>query len=124
MSFSLKKTAYLILGIFFLIVAIIGAFVPLLPTTPFALLSAFFFSHSNKKLYFWLLTLPVLGKLIKNWNQYRVITLRSKIEATFVIVAFIIWAIIHFWSKPVIWGINLVIISLVLTFIWSRKSKV
>jgi uncharacterized membrane protein YbaN (DUF454 family) len=121
---QLKKSTYFTLGFLFLILAFIGAFLPLLPTTPFALLSAYFFSHSSERLHRWLLSLPILGPLIKNWEQHRIISLKAKINATFVMVCFSAWTCYRFWTQPIIWISFLAIMSLVLCFIWTRKSKV
>ena len=58
---------------------IIGAFLPVLPTTPFLLLAAFLFSKSSPRFHTWLLGLPVAGEGIRDWNQRKVIRPRAKI---------------------------------------------
>jgi uncharacterized membrane protein YbaN (DUF454 family) len=58
---------------------IIGAFLPILPTTPFLLLAAFLFSKSSPRLHNWLLSLPVAGEGMRDWNNNRVIKPRAKI---------------------------------------------
>ena len=56
-----------------------GAFLPVLPTTPFLLLSAFFFLRGNRKLYDWLLNHPRMGVYITNFVKHKAIPLRVKI---------------------------------------------
>jgi len=46
-----KKVVFKILGIFFMVVGIIGIFLPVFPTTPFILLSAYLFFNSSPKLF-------------------------------------------------------------------------
>ena len=67
------------LGIISLIMGIMGAFVPVLPTTPFLLLSAALFLRGNRKLYEWLMNHPRMGVYISNFVVHRSIPLRVKI---------------------------------------------
>jgi uncharacterized membrane protein YbaN (DUF454 family) len=69
----------IVLGIISLAVGILGIFLPLLPTTPFLLLSAFLFARSSEKLHSWLLNHKILGKYICDFLQDRTIPLRIKI---------------------------------------------
>ncbi len=47
------RTIYLIFGFIFLGLAILGIVLPILPTTPFLMLSAFLFAKSYKKIDIW-----------------------------------------------------------------------
>ena len=112
----------LILGWFFLVLGIIGIPLPLLPTTPFLLLSAFFFSRSSPRLHAWLRTHPVLGKTIRDWEEHKRISLRAKITATIAIT--ILFAISLLLGKlHLALKVMLVCIAVgVLFFIWTRPS--
>jgi uncharacterized membrane protein YbaN (DUF454 family) len=79
MKRKFQKIIFLVLGILSTTFGIIGIFLPLLPTTPFLLIAAFFFLKSSKRLYKWLTTHKILGKFIYNYIKYRAITLKSKI---------------------------------------------
>ena len=68
-----------VLGIISLALGIMGAFVPVLPTTPFLLLSAALFLRGNRRLYDWLLNHPRMGAYISNFVQHKAIPLRVKI---------------------------------------------
>ena len=68
-----------ILGIISLSLGIMGAFVPVLPTTPFLLLSAALFLRGNRKLYDWLMNHPRMGTYISNFVKHKAIPLRVKI---------------------------------------------
>lgn len=70
---QLKKTLYLIFGFVFIILGIVGLFLPLLPTTPFIILAAFFFSQSSEKCHQWLLNNKVFGPILYNWETSRCI---------------------------------------------------
>ena len=73
------KILYIIGGCLSLVLGIIGIFLPVLPTTPFLLLSATLFVHSSPRLYHWLLNQKHLGTYIRNFKERRSITLRTKI---------------------------------------------
>lgn len=121
---KIKKNAYITLGILFVLLAFIGAFLPILPSTPFALLAAFFFSRSSAKFHRWLVTLPILGSLISNWEKYRVISPKAKINSTLLMIFFYSWTIYRFQQHVWLLVSIGVIMTGVLVFIWTRKSKI
>ncbi|MCF6310874.1 MAG: YbaN family protein [Verrucomicrobiales bacterium] len=72
---------YLSLGFLFVALAALGVFLPVLPTTPFLILAAACFAKSSKKRHQWLLDHPIFGPSIRNWEEHRCMTLRSKVIA-------------------------------------------
>jgi len=56
-----------------------GSF-PLLPTTPFLLLSAACYVRDSRRLHDWLLGHPVLGGYIRNYSEGRGLPLRLKMS--------------------------------------------
>ena len=76
---SIIRYVYVVLGILFCVLGVIGIFVPLLPTTPFLLLSAALFFRSSPRLYHLLLNHPQLGPYIRNFREHKAIPLRIKI---------------------------------------------
>ena len=77
----MKSKLYKPLGFIFLGLAILGAFLPVLPSTPFILLAAWFFSKSSEKWHRWLLESELFGPMIKNWEANQCINARTKIFA-------------------------------------------
>lgn len=69
------------LGGVFLVLGIVGVFLPLLPTTPFLLLAAALFFRSSPRAYRWLLGHRYLGPYIRNFRESRSIPLRAKAVA-------------------------------------------
>ena len=70
-----------ILGLISLGLGILGAFLPVLPTTPLLLLAAALFLRGNRRLYDWLMNHPKLGPYITNFLKHKAIPLRIKVIA-------------------------------------------
>jgi uncharacterized membrane protein YbaN (DUF454 family) len=77
----LAQRMYQFLGFFFLALAILGIFLPLLPTTPFVLVAAACFARSSEKWHAWLLGNSTFGPMIRNWESNRCITRKVKVVA-------------------------------------------
>jgi uncharacterized membrane protein YbaN (DUF454 family) len=75
------KILLTILGLISLVLGILGAFLPVLPTTPLLLLAAFLFLRSNQRLYDWLMNHPKMGPYITNFIKHKAIPLRVKVIA-------------------------------------------
>lgn len=73
------KILYIILGCISLGLGIAGIFLPLLPTTPFLLLTAALYFRGSPRLYEWLLQQKRLGPYIRNFREQKSIPLHAKI---------------------------------------------
>lgn len=76
-----KKILYVFTGTLSLVLGIIGAFVPLMPTTVFLLIAAYFYVRSSPKLYNWLISHRIFGKYIENYRKYKAMPRRAKVFA-------------------------------------------
>ncbi len=102
---------------------IIGAFLPIIPTTPFLILSAYLFSKSSPRFHAWLLGLPIAGKGIKDWQENRVIRPRAKVLCATMIT----FSLAVIYSTPTIplgvkLGVTVLLIS-VGSFVVTRKNR-
>ena len=115
------RLAWLALGIVALGLAILGAALPLLPTTPFLLVAAFAFARSSKRLHDWLLRHKVFGPLIENWRDHGAIGRRTKIISAISMVGVFLLSV--FMGAPgYVLGVQLVVLSLAAAFVLSRPS--
>ena len=73
------KRVYVLLGSLSLALGILGIFLPLLPTTPFLLLTAALWIKGSPRLYQRLLAHKRLGPYIRQFREQRAIPLRAKI---------------------------------------------
>ncbi len=76
---SMKNKLWVILGTFFVGLALLGVFLPILPTTPFLLLAAVFYGRGSPRFYDWLVNRSFLGDYIRNYRDGLGIPLRQKI---------------------------------------------
>ncbi len=67
------------LGIISLALGIVGAFLPLLPATPFVLLAGYLFARSSPKMNAWILNHKIFGKIIYDYRVEKAITLHAKV---------------------------------------------
>ena len=97
----------------------LGAFLPLLPTVPLMILAAFCFAKSSPRLHDWLISHPVFGPSIEDWRRNGAIHPRAKKLATIsVAAAFLISVVLG--VRPMILGIQALVLCGVLIFIWTR----
>jgi uncharacterized protein len=75
------RALLIIAGSISLALGAIGIFVPILPTTPFLLLSAACYMRSSDRLLNWLLNNRWFGQYIKNYQEGRGIPKKTKIIA-------------------------------------------
>ena len=65
----------------FLLIGFIGLLLPIVPTTPFILVSVWFFARSSKKLENWLINHKIFGKSIRDWKEKGAISKKAKLSA-------------------------------------------
>ncbi len=75
----MKKNILLVSGHLSLLFGITGIFVPVLPTTPFLLISAACYMKGSGRMYNWLVNHKVLGTFIKQYFEYRAVSQRTKL---------------------------------------------
>ena len=95
------KTLYIALGTLSLALGILGIFLPLLPTTPFLLLTAALYCKSSPRLYNWLLNHKHLGPYIRNFRENKAIPLRAKIISLVLMWGTMLYCI--FFLVPLVW---------------------
>lgn len=96
----LQRTLWLVAGVVALATGIVGAFLPVLPTTPFVLLAAWCFTRSSPRLERRLLEHPRFGPMIHDWRAHRAVPLRAKQFAWFGLALGSAWA---WWLLPQPW---------------------
>src|SRR5690554_3400635 len=112
---------WMLLGLMAMASAMVGAVLPLLPTTPFLLLAAFAFARSSPRLHRWLLSHRTFGRLIHNWQEHRSIDRRTKaLAVTVMVLTFVLSLLLGVASKVLL--IQAIVLSLAAFFILTRPS--
>lgn len=81
MAEGFKKYVYIVLGSICLALGVIGIFLPVLPTTPFLLLTSFFYLRGSEKLHSWLIHNKTFGEYLYNYLTYKAIKKSTKVSA-------------------------------------------
>ncbi|MFM7443016.1 MAG: YbaN family protein [Tabrizicola sp.] len=115
------RTLWLILGLTFLALGLVGAVLPVLPTTPFLLVAAAAFAKSSPRLHGWLLNHAIFGPPIRNWEENGAISAKAKwlaLGTMTVVLALSVWAALS-WKILLAQGLLMTIGA---AFILTRPS--
>lgn len=113
---------YFIAGLAMLALAVIGAFLPLMPSTIFIILAAWCFGRSSRRIEAWLLGHRVFGPALHAWRENGAIPRKGKIMACFGMAA----GVLFFWfgAHPAPWLLLVVVAALLLSaaYVVSRPE--
>ncbi|NGM88106.1 DUF454 domain-containing protein [Parapusillimonas sp. SGNA-6] len=114
------KLLFNIVGTVAVILAILGVFVPLLPTTPFLLLASACYLRGSDRLHRWLMSNKVFGPYIANIQSGRGIPLRAKVTALV-----FLWGslLVSAWIVPLLWVRLLLLIPGIGVSIYLLRMK-
>jgi uncharacterized protein len=76
---KIKKMIYILLGLLFMGIGIVGIVLPLIPTTPLLLLASFFFVRGSERFEVWFKGTSVYKKHLEGFIRHRSMTLRQKV---------------------------------------------
>ncbi|MDR0794436.1 MAG: YbaN family protein [Tannerella sp.] len=120
-----RKIVYVIAGSISLALGTLGIFLPLLPTTPFYLLTAWLYMRSSPKLYCKVMNNKYFGSIVRNFQEDKSISLKTKIVivsilwSTILISAF--WAVDRWWIRALLFAVAIGVTVHILLF-KTRKN--
>ena len=115
------RLAYLLLAYAAIILAIAGAFLPLLPTTPFLLIAVWSASRGSQRVHDWIYSQPRFARLLNDWQQQGAVSTGAKWLATGMMVfswSFLLWRSYPGWML-VAMGLFFIAIG---SFLWTRPK--
>ncbi len=117
-----RRLGFLLLGHALLGIGIIGALVPVLPTTPFLILAAGCYTRASPRLEAWLLDHPRFGPALRDWRAHGAIAPRAKRAALIGMTTG--FALFWFFVRPG-WPLALAVLALMgvgATYVLSRPG--
>ncbi len=110
------------LGHLCIVLAVIGAILPVMPTTVFVIAAAWCYARGSPRFHSWLVENPVFGPVVRNWEANRAMSRRAKVLAIGMIVATFSLTIgfaIHLWLKVLLATLGVGLIGLIL---WIKTT--
>ncbi len=123
MNTGIKQKLMVVLGWFFVALGVIGAFLPVMPTTVFLIVALWIFSKSSPRFHQMLLNNKYFGKDLQRWEKHKTMSQQSKKKATWLI--FITFALsITVLHGRILLQVMLFCIGLILLLIiWRIKTS-
>jgi hypothetical protein len=116
------KSLYIGIGTFSLGIGIIGIVVPLLPTTPFLLLSAACYAKGSERMYHWFINIKWIGNAIKNYHEGKGISIKGKIISITFLWTTITVSMMIMWPNILVQLVLIIIATGVTYHIISLKT--
>ena len=116
------KSVYVGIGTFSLFIGLIGIIVPLLPTTPFLLLSAACYARGSERIYQRFINIRWIGENIKNYHEGKGISKNGKIFSISFLWITILISISIMWSLLLVKVLLFLIAVIVTVHIISLKT--
>lgn len=116
------RPIYITLGWFFVSLGVIGAFLPVMPTTPFMLLALWAFAKSSERFHDWLYYHPYFGPPLQQWKEHRVIPVIAKVMSVGMMSGSLVYLIFFTNSPAYLNGIAAVGMLFAAWFIMSKPS--
>ena len=105
-SVKLKRVFFIVAGSIFLGLGAIGILIPILPTTPFLLLSAACYYKGSERLHQWMLNNRWFGSYLRNYEEGKGIQLRTK-----ALIVSLLWITIGYSA---VFVVNVLLLRIVL----------
>ena len=100
----MKKYIYLVLGLISLGLGTAGSFIPVLPTVPFLMLSAYCFAHSSEKLHKWFVGTKLYQENLADFAAGKGMTKKAKVRIMITVTALMSVGFVMMGLKGIVTG--------------------
>ncbi len=119
----MKRILFFIGGMIAFGLGALGAVLPLLPTTPFILLSAFCFANSSQRFHAWLHRHPYFGKIIQDWKKHRSIPAKAKYLSLVMMIISLGMIYAHLGDKSIWFAVFATVFCLIgIIYMWRLPT--
>ena len=119
----LQKNLLILLGWFFILLAVLGVVLPILPTTPFLIVALALFANSSPQFHQMLLNNRWFGGTLKQWDKSKTVSRHIKIRSSLLLILSFSISIALLQGKIALQIILIMIAVVLLTFIWKLKEQ-
>lgn len=119
----LSNHLLLSIGWLFVFLGAIGAFLPILPTTPFLIVASALFAKSSPRFHYMLLNNNWFGPALKQWEEKKTVSLQTKRKASLLIVMTFSISIAMLYNRIELQVLLLGIAMILLFFIWRLREE-
>lgn len=102
----MMRVLWLCLGCLMLALGVIGAFLPVMPTTIFLILAVACFSRSSPRLEKWLLDSPTYGPALRAWRDQGAVSRKGK---TYACLGMAVGYVLFWWGAHPSWMLAAVV---------------
>lgn len=81
-----KRGLYLGLALFFLVLSVLGIVLPVVPATPFLLITSWFLLRASSQLHQRLYRTRLFGPFLRDWDRYHGVRLHVKVTAMAMVI--------------------------------------
>ena len=113
---KIARYGLIILGWAALLLGLLGVILPILPTTPFLILSAACFSRSSSFFHQWLLNLPYVGEILNDWESEKKIAKSRKPKIYLLVLSSFLFSIIVLKERMLL---QLFLIFIMVLLLWA-----
>ena len=120
--FAGVRIVFVALGTLFVALGILGAFLPVLPTTPFLLLAAACYARGSTRFYNALLDNRAFGPLIREWRRHHSVPFRVKVTAIALMSVTLTVSILtldHPWLQGLLAALGVALV----VYLWRIPSR-
>ena len=120
---NLKKKLYIAFGFLAVTLAIVGVFIPGLPTVPFLLVALFFFERSSKKYHDMIMNNKYFGPVLQDYYSGKGLTSSVKIKAVLFLSCGMIFSIYKIQNLHARIGLAIVWLGVAIHIILLKTKK-